>query len=134
MESIKDTEDLGNQEESGHSITTNMELSARVQELERQIVDLKAELQQKEVESEDFEDADSVMALRDLLSLNEDDGRVITNDDLQETQINDDTISRLDTSFLSPPPTMPNIPCKHSPSRNARVPASIPNPDSAKRP
>ncbi|CZR52933.1 uncharacterized protein PAC_02811 [Phialocephala subalpina] len=111
-----------------------MELGARVQELEQQIIDLKAELQQKEAESEGFEDAGSVIASRDLLNLDEDDGRVITNDDLLETQINDDTISiptRLDTSFPSPPPTMPNTPCKYSPSRNARVPASIPNPESA---
>jgi hypothetical protein len=77
-----------------------------------------------------------VIASRDLLNLDEDDGRVITNDDLLETQINDDTISiptRLDTSFPSPPPTMPNTPCKYSPSRNARVPASIPNPESANK-
>jgi uncharacterized small protein (DUF1192 family) len=134
MQRIRDAEDRGNQEESGHLITTNMELSTRVQELEQQIVDLKAELQQKEFESEGFEHADSAIVSRDLLNLDEDDGRVITNDDLRETQSNDDTVSiptRLDTSFPSPPPTMPNTPCKHSPSRNTRVPASIPNPDSA---
>jgi uncharacterized small protein (DUF1192 family) len=136
MQSIRDTEDRGNQEEPGHLVTTNMELSARVQELEQQIVDLKAELQQKEVESEGFEHADSAIASRDLLNLDEDDGRVITNEDLWETQSNDDTISiptRLDTSFPSPPPTMPNTPCKHLPSRNTRVPASIPNPDSVNK-
>lgn len=68
-----------------------------------------------------------------IRGLDEDDGRVITNDDFRETQINDDTISiptRLNTSFLSPPPTTPNTPCKYSPSRSVRVPASIPNPDS----
>jgi uncharacterized small protein (DUF1192 family) len=130
MQSIRDKEDLADQGKSGDSVTTNMELSARVQELEQQIVDLQAELQQKEVESEGFGD----VASRDLLNLNEDDGRVVTNDDIQETQINDDMIgipTRLDTSFPSPPPTMPNTPCKHSPSINARVPASIPNLDSA---
>jgi len=103
--------ELDNQEESGHLITTNIELSAKVQEFEQQIIDLKVELQQKEVEPEGFEDADSVIALRDLFNLDEDNGRVITNDDFLETQIDDDTISiptRLDTSFLSPPPTMPN--------------------------
>lgn len=133
MQSVRNKEDLAGQEKSGGSVTTNMELSARVQELEQQIVDLKARLQQKEVESEGFEDADSVIALRDLLDLDEDDGRVITNDDFRETQINDDTISiptRLNTSFLSPPPTTPNTPCKYSPSRSVRVLASIPNPDS----
>ncbi|KAF8847611.1 hypothetical protein BDZ45DRAFT_779382 [Acephala macrosclerotiorum] len=126
--------DLATQEKSGDSITTSIELSARVQELEQQIVDLKAKLLQKKVELEGFKDADSVIASRDLLNLDEDDGRVITNDDLRETQINNDTISipiRLDTSFLSPPPTMPNTPCKYSPFRNASVPALILNPDSA---
>ncbi|KAF8862470.1 hypothetical protein BDZ45DRAFT_798975 [Acephala macrosclerotiorum] len=130
MQSIRDMEDLAGQEGSGDSIATNMELTTRVQELEQQLADLKAELQQKEVESEDFED----VASRDLLNLNEDDGRVITNGDLQETHINDDMIgisTELDTSFPSPPPTMPNTPCKHSPSVNARVPASITSPDSA---
>lgn len=39
--------------------------------------------------------------------------------------------TRLDTSFPLPPRTMPNTPCKYSPCRNVRVPASIPNPDSA---
>jgi hypothetical protein len=133
MQSIRDAEDRGNQEESGHLITTNIELSARVQELEQH---LKAELQRKEVESEGFEHMDSAIASRDLLNLDEDDGRVITDDDLWETQSNNDTISiptRLDTSFPSPPPTMPNTPCKYSPSRNTRVPASIPNPDSANK-
>lgn len=52
MQSIRSKEDLAGQEKSGGSVTTNMELSARVQELEEQIVDLKARLQQKEVESE----------------------------------------------------------------------------------
>ena len=56
------------------------ELSARVQELEQQIVDLKAELQQKEVESKGFEDADLVIASEDLFNLDEDDG---TNNNLR---------------------------------------------------
>jgi hypothetical protein len=38
--------------------------------------------------------------------------------------------TRLDTSFPSPPPTMPNTPCKHLRSRNTRVLALIPNLDS----
>jgi hypothetical protein len=61
----------GQLEKSGDLITTNMEPSDRVQELEQQIVDLKAEPYQKEVESEGFEDADSVIASRDLLNLDE---------------------------------------------------------------
>ena len=75
-----------------------------------------------------------MIASRDLLNLDEDDNRAIANDDVLEIQRNDDTISilnGLDTSFPSPPSTIPNTPCKYSPSRNARVPASIPNPKSA---
>jgi hypothetical protein len=112
MQSIRDKEDLASQGKSGDSITTNMELSARVQEFELQNYKLKAKLQQKKVESEGFEDADSEIASRDLLNLDEDDGRVITNDHLLETQVNDDMISiptRVDTSFPSPPPRMHNI-------------------------
>jgi uncharacterized small protein (DUF1192 family) len=72
MQSIRDKEDLADQGKSGDSVTTNMEHSARVQELEQQIVDLQAELQQKEVESEGFEDTDSVFASRDLLNIDGD--------------------------------------------------------------
>jgi uncharacterized small protein (DUF1192 family) len=128
IQSIRDMEDLRDQEESGDSIA---ELTARVQELEQQVRGLKAELHQKEVESESVEDADSVIASRGQPNLNEDDSRVITDDDLQETQVHDDMISipaRLDTSLPSPPPTMPNTPCKHPPSINARAPSSTPNP------
>ena len=119
IQSIKDMEDLGGQEESGNPIA---ELTARVQELELQVAGLKAELHQKEVES-GIEVAD----------LFEDDGRVITNSNLQETHVHDDTINsptRLDTSFPSPPPTMPNTPCPHSSTVNARAPSLIPNTDS----
>jgi uncharacterized small protein (DUF1192 family) len=120
IQSIRDMEELGDQDESGDAIA---ELTARVQELEQQVAELKAELYQKEVESEGVGDADSVV---------EDGGRETTNDDLQEAQGHDDVISvptRLDTSFPSPPPSMPNTPCKHSSSGNTRVTRSIPIPD-----
>jgi len=123
IQSIRDMEDLGDQDESGDAIA---ELTARVQELEQQVVELKAELHQKETESEGIEDADS---------MTEDGGRVIANDDLQEAQGHDDVISiptRLNTSFPSPPPTMPNTPCKHSPTRSTRATRSILTPDSSK--
>ena len=119
IQSIRDMEDLGDQEEPGNPIA---ELTARVQELELQVAGLKAELHQKEVES-GIEVAD----------LFEDDGRVITNSNLQETHVHDDTINsptRLDTSFPSPPPTMPNTPCPHSSTVNARAPSLILNTDS----
>jgi hypothetical protein len=47
----------------------------------------------------------------EVADLFEDDGRVITNGNLQETHVHDDIINsptRLDTSFPSPPPTVPN--------------------------
>lgn len=58
IQSIRDMEDLGDQDEPGDSIA---ELTARVQELEQQVAELKAELHQKDVESEGIEDADSVI-------------------------------------------------------------------------
>jgi len=122
IQSIRDMEDLGDQEESGDSIA---ELTAKVQELEQQVKGLKAVLHQKEVESEGIEDADSVIASTGLPTLN----GVFTGEDLHETQFYNGII-RLDTSFPSPPPTMPNTPCKYPPSTNTRAPSSIPNPDS----
>lgn len=73
------------------------------------------------------------MALRGLLNV-DDDGRIITNNYFRKSAMNNDTISistRLGTSFSSLPSTMPNTPCWYSPSRSARVPVSILNPDSA---
>ncbi|KAE9365092.1 hypothetical protein N431DRAFT_488330 [Stipitochalara longipes BDJ] len=126
LQITRDAEGLSNRGELERSITVNMELSARVQELEQQIADLKAELQQKDAESNQFEDTDLVIASRDLLDYDEDDARIITNEDFRAIQVNG-TINKLDSSFLSPPPTMPNTPCKHSTSRNA----SAPSPNSA---
>jgi uncharacterized small protein (DUF1192 family) len=79
MQSPRDKEDLNNKvrESSGDTTTTNLELSARVQELEPQITDLKAELQQTDAESEDFEYAD-LLASRDP-NHGGDDGRIINN-------------------------------------------------------
>lgn len=133
MQSLRDKEDLNSKvrESSGDTITTNMELSARVHELEEQIMDPKAELQQKEAGSEDFEYADSVTS-RDL-NHDGDDGRIINNPSFRESPVKDDLIStqtELDISFPSPPPTMPNTPCKSLPSRNASVQASFLNADS----
>jgi uncharacterized small protein (DUF1192 family) len=130
LQSIRDIEDLASQGKLGDSIATNVELMARVQELEQQVADLKAELQRMEVEPEGFED----ILPRDLLNFDKNDSQVTANGGLQEAQINDDIIgfsTELDLSFPSPPPTMPNTPYKHSPSINARIPASIPNLDSA---
>ena len=125
MQSLRDKGDLVNKvrESPGDTITTNITLSAIDQELEQQIMDLKAKLQQREVESEDFEDAEPALVTRDL-NLNEDDGRISTSTNFRQSMVNDDLIGTptgLDISFPSPPPTMPNTPCKYSPSKNARV-------------
>jgi hypothetical protein len=98
---------------SGDSTTTNLELSARVQELEPQITDLKAELQQTDAESEDFEYID-LLPSRDP-NHGGDDGRIIINPSVRKSLVKGDLIgtqTELDISFPSPPPTMPNTPYK----------------------
>ena len=102
---------------------------AKIQELEQQITDLKTMLNQKVFESESIKNADLEMATMGLATPNMDSARVPTNQDLHETQVHND-MTKLDTSFPSPPPTMPNTPCKHPPSTNPRA-TSPTNLDSA---
>lgn len=49
MQSIRDKEELANQEKLGDLIIANVELSARVQELKLQIIDQKADLWRMQV-------------------------------------------------------------------------------------
>jgi uncharacterized small protein (DUF1192 family) len=83
IQRVTGIEDSAGQEESGNSIATNLELRARVQELEQQVADLEAELKQREVESEGFEEGIKFGISTELV-----------------------------TSFQSPPPTMPDTPCE----------------------
>jgi chromosome segregation ATPase len=136
VQSMRDKQDLASQieVESGGSITTNTTLSAKVQELEQEIRDLKAELQRKESDTE--QDPNWTIAERDPFDFDDDDDddHMITNydDDFRESMMNDEMIAtptRLNTSFPSPPSTMPNTPCKSVSSMNAGIQTSLPIPD-----
>jgi len=129
VQSMRDEQDLASQieGESGGSITTNTTLSAKVLELEQEIVQLKAELQRKENDTED--DPNWTMAARDPFDFDDnDDDNMVTNYD-EDFTMNDEMITtptRLNTSFPSPPSTMPNTPCKSVSSTNAGIQASLP--------
>jgi hypothetical protein len=131
IQSLRGERDLANQMEgaSGGSVTTNTTLSAKVQELEQEIVQLKTELQRKERDTED--DPNWAVAARDPFDFNDDDDNMITNYD-EDFTMNDEVITtptRLNTSFPSPPSTMPNTPCKSVSSMNAGIPISLPIPN-----
>jgi chromosome segregation ATPase len=134
IQSLRDEQDIASQieGESGGSVTTNTRLSARVQELEQEIRELKAELQRKESDTE--EDPNWTMAAGDPFGFDDDDDHMITSydDDFRESMMNDEMITtptRLNTSFPSPPSTVPNTPCKSASSMNAGIQASLPVPD-----
>ncbi|KAE9369941.1 hypothetical protein N431DRAFT_428001 [Stipitochalara longipes BDJ] len=132
VQSMRDEQDLASQIEGefGGSITTNTTLSAKVQELEQEIIQLKAELQRRESDTED--DPNWTMAARDPFDFDDnDDDNMITNYD-EDFTMNDEMITtptRLNTSFPSPPSTMPNTPCKSVSSMSAGIQASLPMSD-----
>ncbi|KAH8758237.1 hypothetical protein BGZ57DRAFT_859098 [Hyaloscypha finlandica] len=114
---------------SGGSITTYTTLCAKVQELEKENMQLKTELQRRESDTED--DPNWAVAARDPFDFNDDDDNMITNYD-EDFMMNDEMITtptRLNTSFPSPPSTMPNTPCKSVSSMNAGIQVSLPVPD-----
>lgn len=135
VQSMRDEQDVTSQieGEAGGSATTNTTLSARVEEQEREIQALKAELQRKEAET--VEEQDWTMAARDPYNFDDDnDDMMITNyDDFSEA--GDDimtTPTRLNTSFPSPPSTNPNTPCKSGSSMGAGIQTSLPVSDAEK--
>ena len=105
------------------------ESDVKIQELEQQVTDLKTMLNHNVFESESIKNADLEMATIALPTPNMDGTRVPTNEDLHEAQVHNNMI-RLDTSFPSPPSTMPNTPCKHPSFTNPRAPSPT-NLDSA---
>jgi len=136
MQSIREEQDLASQigGESGASLATSNTLSIKVQELEQQIVELKAELERKDVETP--EDPDWTMAAHDPFQLEEyeDDDMMLTNysHDFRESMMDDEmmtTPTRLRTSFPSPPTSMPNTPSKPSSVHSAGIQTSLPIPD-----
>jgi len=134
MQSMRDEQEIASQfeGETGTSLNTNTTLSTRVQELEQQIVEMKAELERKQVD----QDPNCTMAARDPFHFDDDD-MMITNydDDFRDSMMNDEVLTtptRLNTSFPSPPSTMPNTPCKASSVASAGIQASLPLPDPEK--
>jgi hypothetical protein len=130
IQSMRDAQDLAIQteEESGGSIVKNTNLSVKLQELEQENLQLKAELQRRESDAED--DPNWNIAARDPFDFIDDDEPMTTNYD-EEFTMNDEMVTtptRLNTSFPSPPSTVPNTPCK-SVSVNAGIQASLPIPD-----
>jgi hypothetical protein len=131
VQSMRDEHDIASQLEGecGGSIATNETLSTKVQELEHEIEDLKAKLHSRESESPDEVDWD--MAARDPYDANfddDDDDNMITNYD-DDFTMNDEimtTPARLNTSFPSPPSTMPNTPCRSTASIDTGIQASLP--------
>ena len=118
--------------ESGVSFLTNGTLGAKVHELQQEIVDLKAALQDKE--SAIMEDPNWTMAARDPFNFHEDDDLMITDfdQDFRDSTMNDDlmtTPTRLRTSFPSPPATMPNTPCKLTSTISTGTQASLSFPE-----
>jgi hypothetical protein len=135
VQSMREEQELSSQldGESGRSVSTNTTLSARVLEQEREIQSLKAELQRKEAEMSD--DHDWTMAARDPYDFDDDDDLMITNYDEDFSRMDEDVLTtptRLNTSFPSPPSTMPNTPCKSVCSISAGIQASLPIPDPEK--
>ena len=134
VQSMRDEHDIASQieGESGGSMTTTTTLSNKVQELEQEIKDLKEELGRRESDSDTIDDPNNwTLAARDPYDYDDDDDMMITNydDDFNNMTANDElmtTPTRLNTSFPSPPSTMPNTPCKSTYSTNAGIQASLP--------
>ncbi|KAL2071987.1 hypothetical protein VTL71DRAFT_11330 [Oculimacula yallundae] len=137
VQSMRDEQDIASQleGESGGSIRTNTTLSSKVQELEQEIRILKEELGRRESDSDTIEDPSNwTMAARDPYDYDDDNEMIITNydNDFEDMTGNDElmtTPTRLNTSFPSPPSTMPNTPCKSVCSMSAGIQASLPIPD-----
>ncbi|KAG0644931.1 hypothetical protein D0Z07_9372 [Hyphodiscus hymeniophilus] len=136
VQNLMDDHDIASQieEESGAPISTTTTLRTKVQKLEQQIVELKAELERKEVDARE-DDANWTLAARDPFNFDDDDDLMITNYDQDFSMMNDElmtTPTRLNTSFPSPPSTQPNTPCKPTSWVDAGIQASLQIPDPEK--
>ncbi|KAF4635695.1 hypothetical protein G7Y89_g2386 [Cudoniella acicularis] len=135
VQSMRDEQDIASQieGESGMSVYTSTTQSTKIQELEQVIVDLRAELQRKEDSS--AEEHDWTIAARDPFDFDDDDDNMITNYDDDDFMESDDLITtptRLNTSFPSPPSTVPNTPCRSASSTSLGIQACLPIPDPEK--
>jgi len=139
MQTMRDEQDLASQieGESGISVNADITLGIKVRELEQQIVDLKAALQEKE--SDTTQDPNWTMAARDPFDFDDDDDddndMMITNydEDFGEISMNDElmtTPTRLNTSLLSPPSTKLDTPCTStSCSNGTQTTDPVPDPE-----
>ena len=119
--------------ESGESLTTIS--FTQVQELERQIEVLKAALQEKE--SEAATDPDWTLAAQDPFNFDDEDDIVTMNhdQDFRESTMNDElmtTPTRLQTSFPSPPSTIPKTPSGVASTSSTGTQTLLPVPDPEK--
>lgn len=106
---------------------------AKIREQERQITELKTALQEKESEAE--RNPDWTLAARDPFNVDDDEMIMSYDDDFRENTMNDElltTPTRLQTSFPSPPSTIPNTPSRAMYTSSAGVQVSLPVDDSEK--
>jgi DNA repair exonuclease SbcCD ATPase subunit len=113
IQSMQDELDIASQleGESGLSLGPSSTASSKIQELEQEIQRLRSELEQKEDDAT-ITDPNWDMPAHDPFDVNDDDDNMITNYDMEfdpDTEL-DTTPIRLNTSFPSPPSTMPNTP------------------------
>ncbi|KAH6682472.1 hypothetical protein B0J14DRAFT_573668 [Halenospora varia] len=133
VQSMRDEHDIASQieGESGLSVHTSSTQSTKIQELEQVIRELRTKLRRKEDTTEEH---DWTMAARDSFDFDDDDDNMITNYD-NDFMDSDDimtTPTRLNTSFPSPPSTVPNTPCMSTSSVSAGIQACLPIPDPEK--
>ncbi|KAH8687105.1 hypothetical protein BGZ60DRAFT_340718, partial [Tricladium varicosporioides] len=126
-QNLRDEHDIASQieGESGLSVYTSSTQSTKIQELEKVIQELRTKLQRKEDTPEEH---DWTMAARDPFDFDDDNDNMITNYD-NDFMDSDDimtTPTRLNTSFPSPPSTVPNTPCMSTSSVSAGIQACLP--------
>lgn len=122
-------------------VDVNQGLSGKVMELEREIRELKGELERREGGEEGDQTMNWTLNARDPFNFVDDDDadeNMITNydEDFGESMLDDEemisTPTRLNTSFPSPPSTMPNTPCRADLGLDAGIQVSLPASDAEK--
>ncbi|RDL32663.1 uncharacterized protein BP5553_09119 [Venustampulla echinocandica] len=131
VQTLMDEQEVATQieEESGLAVSVNIgsAQSARIQELEQVISELRSELRRKE--EDPIQSPNWTMAARDPFNFDNDDNVITNYDDNFGDSDMLTTPTRLNTSFPSPPSTVPNTPCRLISSTSAGVQACLPIPD-----
>jgi hypothetical protein len=121
IQNMQDELDITSQleAESGLSLGPTSTASSKIQELEQEIQRLRSELEQKEDDAT-ITDPNWEIPAYDPFDAHDDDN-MITNYDMEFDQATelDTTPTRLNTSFPSPPSTIPNTPIIAEPASNA---------------